>query len=125
MYRQMDFEIKDHQQLGAALGILDFEAGAAVAGTKFAYLCGAGALLELALIAWASQVLRFLTSKHILILAAGKDCQMCRSWPWLPRPPRPAHNTPFECLHATDGNVTTPRCQSANDVEHTASGCAP
>lgn len=44
--RQFDFEVKDHLQLGAWLGLIDFEAGSAVAGTKFAYLRGAGALLE-------------------------------------------------------------------------------
>lgn len=44
--RHFDFEVKDHVQLGASLGLIDFEAGAAVAGTKFAYLRGAGALLE-------------------------------------------------------------------------------
>jgi len=53
--RQMDFEVKDHMQLGAALGLMDFEAGAAVAGAKFAYLRGAGAMLEVALISWAMQ----------------------------------------------------------------------
>lgn len=42
----MDFEVKDHLQLGAALGLMDFEAGSAVSGTKFTYLRGAGALLE-------------------------------------------------------------------------------
>jgi seryl-tRNA synthetase len=46
--RQFDFEAKDHVQLGESLGLIDFEAGAAVAGTKFAYLRGAGALLEVA-----------------------------------------------------------------------------
>ena len=46
--RSFDFEVKDHVQLGASLGLMDFEAGAAVAGTKFAYLRGAGALLEVA-----------------------------------------------------------------------------
>ena len=46
--RQFDFEVKDHVQLGESLGLIDFEAGAAVAGTKFAYLRGAGALLEVA-----------------------------------------------------------------------------
>lgn len=44
--RRMDFEMKDHLQLGAALGLMDFEAGSAVSGTKFTYLRGAGALLE-------------------------------------------------------------------------------
>ena len=36
----MGFEVKDHLRLGADLGLMDFEAGAAVAGTKFAYLRG-------------------------------------------------------------------------------------
>lgn len=51
----MDFEVRDHVRLGAELGVIDFEAGAAVSGTKFAYLRGAGALLEVALVSWALQ----------------------------------------------------------------------
>lgn len=46
MRRHMDFEVKDHLQLGATLGLMDFEAGSTVSGTKFTYLRGAGALLE-------------------------------------------------------------------------------
>lgn len=53
--REMDFEVRDHLRLGAELGVIDFEAGAAVSGTKFAYLRGAGALLEVALVSWALQ----------------------------------------------------------------------
>lgn len=53
--RQMDFEVQDHVQLGTSLGLMDFEAGAAVSGTKFVYLRGAGALLEVALVSWAMQ----------------------------------------------------------------------
>lgn len=49
----MNFEPRTHVQLGEALGILDFESGSAVSGTKFYYLKGAAALLELALVNWA------------------------------------------------------------------------
>lgn len=44
------FEPKAHWDLGPALGILDFERAAKIAGTRFALLRGAGARLERALI---------------------------------------------------------------------------
>ncbi len=46
---KFDFEPKDHTELGKNLGILDFDAGAKVAGSQFYFLYGDGALLELAL----------------------------------------------------------------------------
>ncbi|HXF44361.1 MAG TPA: serine--tRNA ligase [Candidatus Paceibacterota bacterium] len=48
-----DFKPKDHLELGEALGILDFEAGAKVAGSGFYYLKNDGVLLELALVRYA------------------------------------------------------------------------
>ena len=45
-----DFEPRAHWDLGAALGILDFERAAKVAGARFAVLWGAGAALERALV---------------------------------------------------------------------------
>ena len=48
--RQFDFEPKDHVDLGEALGILDLERAAKIAGSRFAILNGAGARLERALI---------------------------------------------------------------------------
>ncbi|MEK6335908.1 MAG: serine--tRNA ligase [Acidobacteriota bacterium] len=47
---QFDFEPKDHVDIGTALGILDLERAAKVAGARFAILNGAGARLERALI---------------------------------------------------------------------------
>ena len=47
------FEARDHLALGASLDLIDFDAGAAVAGTKFVYLKRAAAQLELALCTWA------------------------------------------------------------------------
>jgi seryl-tRNA synthetase len=47
---EFDFEPKDHVDIGAALGILDLERAAKIAGARFAILNGAGARLERALI---------------------------------------------------------------------------
>ncbi len=48
-----DFEARDHQDLGEALGIIDKERGAKVSGSRFHYLKGKAALLEFALMRWA------------------------------------------------------------------------
>ncbi|PWB68288.1 MAG: serine--tRNA ligase [Holophagae bacterium] len=47
-----DFEPRPHWDIGAALGILDFERAAKIAGARFAVLAGAGAALERALISY-------------------------------------------------------------------------
>src|SRR5699024_3012011 len=47
--RKFDFEPKAHWEIGENLGILDFERGAKVAGTRFVYYKGLGAKLERAL----------------------------------------------------------------------------
>jgi seryl-tRNA synthetase len=54
---KFDFEPKDHLTLGTELGILDFESGSKVTGSQFYYLYGDAALLELALIQYAFEVL--------------------------------------------------------------------
>ena len=51
------FKPKDHLELGKNLGILDFETGAKVTGSQFYFLYGDGALLELALTAYAFEKL--------------------------------------------------------------------
>ena len=45
-----DFEVRDHLDIGTALGAIDTERGAKVSGSRFAFLTGDGALLELALV---------------------------------------------------------------------------
>ncbi len=47
-----DFTPRPHWELGPALGIMDFERGVKLSGTRFYVLKGAGARLERALIAW-------------------------------------------------------------------------
>lgn len=48
--KKFDFEIKDHVDLGEALGILDQERAVKITGSRFAILNGAGARLERALV---------------------------------------------------------------------------
>jgi seryl-tRNA synthetase len=47
---EFDFEPKDHVDVGQALGILDFECAAKIAGARFCLSKGPGALLERAII---------------------------------------------------------------------------
>jgi seryl-tRNA synthetase len=49
---QFDFEPKAHWDLGPALGIIDFEQGVKITGSRFYVLSGAGARLQRALIAF-------------------------------------------------------------------------
>jgi seryl-tRNA synthetase len=49
---EFDFEPKPHWDLGPELGIIDFERGVKITGSRFYVLSGAGARLQRALIAW-------------------------------------------------------------------------
>ena len=55
--RKFEFTPKDHVALAEALDLVDFEAGASVAGQKFYFLKNEAALLELALVQYAMQML--------------------------------------------------------------------
>jgi seryl-tRNA synthetase len=55
--RPFDFAAKDHVALAEALQLVDFEAGASVAGQKFYYLKNEAVLLELALVQYAMKTL--------------------------------------------------------------------
>jgi seryl-tRNA synthetase len=48
--REFDFEPRDHIELGKLLGAIDIERGAKVSGSRFYFLTGVGAQLELALV---------------------------------------------------------------------------
>ncbi|MEK6255748.1 MAG: serine--tRNA ligase [Chloroflexota bacterium] len=48
----LDFEAKPHWDLGPELGIINFEQGVKLTGSRFYVLSGAGARLQRALIAW-------------------------------------------------------------------------
>src|SRR5512138_3664480 len=49
---EFDFEPKPHWDLGPALGLIDFERGTKITGSRFYILSGPGARLQRALIAW-------------------------------------------------------------------------
>ena len=49
---EFDFEPKPHWDLGPELGIINFEQGVKITGSRFYVLSGAGARLQRALIAW-------------------------------------------------------------------------
>jgi seryl-tRNA synthetase len=51
------FEPKDHVEIGDALGIIDFDAGAKTTGSKFYFLRGDAVLLELGLIRYAMDII--------------------------------------------------------------------
>lgn len=59
--RTFDFQAKPHWELGEALGIIDFERGIKVSGSRFYMLRGDGARLQRALISW---MLDLHTEKH-------------------------------------------------------------
>ncbi|CAL1155107.1 unnamed protein product, partial [Cladocopium goreaui] len=48
------FQLRDHLELGEMLDLFDFESGGKVSGQKFLYFKNGAALLELALVQWAS-----------------------------------------------------------------------
>ena len=50
---EFDFEPRDHVELGRMLGAIDLERGAKVSGSRFYFLTGIGAQLELALVMMA------------------------------------------------------------------------
>ena len=52
--REFPFPAKDHLDIGEGLGIIDVERAAKVSGSRFAFLLGAGALLEFALVRLAT-----------------------------------------------------------------------
>ncbi|HID89949.1 MAG TPA: serine--tRNA ligase [Anaerolineae bacterium] len=54
--REFDFEPIPHWDLGPELGIIDFERGVKLSGSRFYVLRGAGARLQRALIAWMLDV---------------------------------------------------------------------
>jgi seryl-tRNA synthetase len=54
---EFGFAVKDHVELGDTLGIIDFDAGTKVAGSKFYFLRGDAVLLELGLVRYAMDIL--------------------------------------------------------------------
>ncbi len=55
--RAFDFEVRDHQDLGEAMDVIDVERGVRLSGSRFAYLKGQAVMLELGLVRFALDLL--------------------------------------------------------------------
>lgn len=64
---KFSFQAKDHIELGKALGILDFERGATIAGSRSYFLLGAGAELERAVHSLALDLLKARGYKQLTV----------------------------------------------------------
>ncbi len=70
----LGFAPKDHVELGLALGILDFDRGVKIAGSRNYVLCGAGAMLHEAVLrlAWDMMLQRGFTPLSVPVLVNEK-----------------------------------------------------
>jgi len=75
------FKAKEHWQLGEQLGVIDTETAANVTGSRFAYLKGGLALLELAVIQFVMQILTSEKKLQEIIKDAGLNA---RPKPFIP-----------------------------------------
>jgi seryl-tRNA synthetase len=55
--KEFDFAVKDHVDLGDALGVIDIERATKISGSRFGMLKGKLALLEMALVRWSMDAL--------------------------------------------------------------------
>ena len=70
--RDFDFEPRDHIELGRMLGAIDIERGAKVSGSRFYFLTGVGAELELALVNMAMDQARDAGFTQVIAPVAGQ-----------------------------------------------------
>ena len=84
--KEFDFQPKPHWDLGPALGIIDFERGTKITGSRFYVLSGAGARLQRALIAYMLDlhIRQGYTEKYLPFMVRPKRCSArdnCQSSP--------------------------------------------
>jgi seryl-tRNA synthetase len=80
------FEPKDHVEIGEALGIIDFDAGARTTGSKFYFLRGDAVLLELGLIRYALDIIMERGYQPTITPDLARD-QMLEGTGYIPRGP--------------------------------------
>ncbi|MBI4457636.1 serine--tRNA ligase, partial [Candidatus Uhrbacteria bacterium] len=78
------FKVKDHMALGEALGLIDSERAAEVAGTRFTYLLGDLVLLQYALVRLAFSVLTDKSELEKVIAKAGLNASAAAFVPVVP-----------------------------------------
>jgi seryl-tRNA synthetase len=83
---EFDFDVRDHVELGESLGIIDFDAGAKVAGSKFYFLRGDAVLLELGLVRYAMDILTQLGYQATITPDLARD-EMLVGTGFIPRGP--------------------------------------
>jgi len=98
--RKFDFAAKDHVALAEALDLVDFEAGASVAGQKFYYLKNEAVLLELALVQYAMQTLIAEGYTPIITPDVARD-KVLEGIGFIPRDPDPGKRQIYS-LQETD-----------------------
>lgn len=76
-----DFDVKDHVDLGETLDIIDLKRAAKVTGARFAYLKGAAAVMQMALIKYTFDTL---TSEKIIKKIANGVKEGYNSKPFIP-----------------------------------------
>lgn len=79
--KQLDFQPKDHVELGEVLDIIDIEKAGKVVGSRFAYLKNEAAILQFALINFAFEILR---NTETLREIAGKVDPTIKVTPFTP-----------------------------------------
>jgi seryl-tRNA synthetase len=80
------FGPKDHVEIGEALGIIDFDAGARTTGSKFYFLRGDAVLLELGLIRYALDIIMERGYQPTITPDLARD-QMLEGTGYIPRGP--------------------------------------
>ena len=85
--REFDFEPRDHVELGQMLGAIDLERGAKVSGSRFYFLTGVGAQLELALVNMAMDQARDAGFTQVIAPVAGQARARWRAPASSARPP--------------------------------------
>ena len=90
---EFDFTPKPHWDLGPALGIIDFEQGVKITGSRFYVLSGAGARLQRALIAWMLDlhIRQGYTEKYTPFMVKGADAVRRRAAAQVRRQPVQDH----------------------------------
>jgi len=82
--RAFDFEPKDHMALGEALGVIDSETAAKVAGARFTYLMGDLVLMQYALASHAMAVVTHEGTLKTIIARAGLNLSSTPFTPVVP-----------------------------------------
>ncbi len=130
------FTPRDHVELGTALGAIDLERGAKVSGSRFYFLTGVGALLELALVNLA--ISQAVEAGFTPVIAAGAGQAGGDGGHRLPRPRR-RESTGWRTTTSTSSarprsrsrrttwtrSSTPPRCRAATPASRPASGARP